>query len=393
MGSRGEPLMDLSEPGSPVVASASLHSQDAEELLFGSAVAPPLLETAAPPPPRGKLSELLGKAHIAVRKKGNKKWKREVGEDMDMIWLESRKESILLDVPKGRFGQLEVYATHESSQRLSVHAKATKMLQEQLQEVGDSDELITRSLKNNRDKNQFVLSASQSNGQHAVLCVIVSVKDGQVAAVSPVLAIYRDTKKIKDPEPQVRKAFQVLLEEARRSPESVIMPEVTAASLQQCWRDLCEGCDSAEVREHPCYEDLQLVMKKRQNGVWSGGHENGKLWVDRGLWDAGKDRKAQLDKMEEAVTPTAEERANDEPQTVYCLPYLDVKHGTIMWFCWTQCKAAKDYFLPLRRRPPTNPNRNTWVVTTFNLLENEKRPPMLFKLPAEKAAKESVPSK
>ena len=182
----------------------------------------------------------------------------------------------------------------------------------------------------------------------------------------------------------------MLLEETERSPVTVLAPVVTAASLKQCWKDLSDGHDDADVREHPCYNDLQLVMKRRQN-VWIG-HESGTEWINRWLWDSFKDRETQLDKVEEIVFPRAEERRNDDPRTVYCLPYLDMKHGTIMWFCWTDFKAAKQYFLPLRSRPPSNPSRNTWVVTTFNLLENEGRPAMILRLPVVKA-KESAPSK
>ena len=353
-----------------------------EQLLFGD---PPL---AALPPQQ--LSALLGKERIEVRKKGNKKWKRTC-EDLDMLWLESRKEAILLDVPEHAFGELKVYATHKSSRSLVEHEDASSMLQERHRREGSSDGVITLSLKNERDNNQFKVSTSKSNGRDPVMCVVVSVKNGTVAAMSPVLAIYRHQKEFPAAlDTRVREAFRVLLEEAHRNPASVMASEVTAGSLRQCWRGICEGHDDADVREHPCYNDLQLVMKRRQN-VWIG-HENGKEWAERGLWDSCTDRETQLAKVEEAVIPSAEERRNDDPRTVYCLPYLDMKHGTIMWFCWTDFEAAKRYFLPLRSRPPSNPNRNTWMVTTHNLLENEGRPPMLLKLPQEKK-KESTPTK
>merc|ERR1711991_18739 len=299
----------------------------------------------------------------------------------------------ILDLPQDAFGELMVYATHKSSRCLVKHYEATEMLQKQVQEEQGKGQSagLTMSLKNNRDKNQFLLSANKSNGEHSVLCVIVSAKNGKVTAMTPVLAIYRHEKEFP---PQfgarVYLAFRVLLEEAQRSPENVISPQVTAASLLQCWADVLKGTNDAEIRDHPCFHDLQLVYKMRQN-LWIG-HDDGREWIDRGLWNPFKDRKTQLEKVEEAITPSVEERRNDDPRTVYCLPYLDMKHEKIMWFCWTDYGQAKRYFLSVRHRPPSNPYRNTWMVTTANLLENTDRPPVLLKLPLKKAAKESVPS-
>lgn len=375
-----EPMDWDSIPEFPL--DSSPRELDPEQLLFGD---PPL---AAGPPQQ--LSALLGKARISVRKKGNKKWKRPC-EDLDMLWLESRKEAVLLDVPQHAFGELKVYATHKSSRSLLAHEDASTMLQERHRREGSADGMIPLSLKNDRDNNQFKVSTSKSNGRDPVLCVIVSVKDGTVAAMSPVLAIFRHQKEFPAAlDSRVREAFRVLLEEAQRSPANVMASEVTADSLRQCWRGICEGHDDVDVREHLCYNDLQLVMRRRQN-VWNG-HENGEKWAERGLWDSCMDRETQLAKVEEAVTPSAEERRNDDPLTVYCLPYLDMKHSTMMWFCWADLEAAKRYFLPLRSLPPSNPNRNTWIVTTHDLLENEGRPLMLFKLPQEKT-KESAPTK
>ena len=111
-------------------------------------------------------------------------------------------------------------------------------------------------------------------------------------------------------------------------------------------------------------------------------------------FEATKDQRAievQRDALDVAVTPAAG-NAHDYVQSLYCLPYLDMKHEEIMWYCWTQLDAAKAYFLTLRKRPPTKPDRETWTVTTYNLLENVARPPMLLKLPQLKV-KGSMPSK
>lgn len=372
----------------PLEGELGREPMDTRDVLLSSAHGA-LDEPTVTGSPPSRLPEVLGKARIEVRKKGNKRWKREC-DDLDMIWLESRKDAILLDVPEHAFGELRVYATHKSSERLHKHVEATTMLEERHRREGSADGLVTVSLKNERDNNQFKVSTSKSNGQDPILCVIVSVKDGTLVAMSPVLAIYRHQKEFPAPlDARVREAFRVLLKEAQRNPATVITPEVTAASLQQCWKDICEKRNDADVIDHPCYDDLLLVLKPR--AVWIGC-ENGGKWIDRGMWDPCKDRETQLAKVEEAVIPSIEERRNDDPRTIYCLPFLDMKHGTIMWFCWTDFEAAKRYFLPLRSRPPSNPDRNTWVVTTFNLLENEGRPPMLFKLPVVKA-KESVPTK
>ena len=356
--------------------------QDPEHLPFGD----------FPPPqqPSRRVSEALGQERIEVRKKGNKRWKREC-EDLDMIWLESRKEGILLDVPEHVFGELKVYATHKSSQSLVEHADASTMLKEKACENGRDNGWVTVSLKNERDKNQFKVSTSKSNGRDPILCVIVSVKDGAVVAMSPVLAIYRHETISSRLDQEVCRAFRVLLEEARKSPETVLAPKVTADSVRLCWKDMCDGRDDADVREHLCYNDLRLVMKRRQN-VWIG-HDDGREWAERGLWDPFQDYNSQLVKVGEAVAPTAEERKDDDPRTVYCLPYLDMRHSKILWYCWTEFEGAKRFFLSLRSRAPSNPKRKTWMVSTHDLLENEARPPMLLKLTLEKAPKESAPSK
>ena len=196
---------------------------DPVQLLFGNLP----LATGLPP----QLADLLGKPRIEVRKKGNKKWKRECN-DLDMIWLESRKEGVLFDVPEDAFGELKVYSTHQSSRRLVEHSAASAMLQEGLREQERVNGQITVSLKNERGKNQFKLSTSKSNGRDPTLCVIVSVKDGRVAAISPVLAIYRHQKEFPASlDRSVREAFRVLLEEAQKSGANVLsVPEVSEHS-------------------------------------------------------------------------------------------------------------------------------------------------------------------
>lgn len=238
------------------------------------------------------------------------------------------------------------------------------------------------------DKNLFQFSVLDDNGRNVILGVIVSFANGRVTAVSPPIAIYRKNNKKALPEMRVNEALRVLLDAARQHGPMLFASEITPASLRQCWNDVCQRRVDPEVTAHPCYADMILVLKPRE-GVWVG-QENGKLWFDRGMWDPFGTRNLQHDAVEKAVTPTADERATDnDPRTVYCLPYLDMTDNTISWFCWTQYAAAKAYFLQFRARPPSNPNRDTWIVSTTNLLENPGRPPMLLKLPQDKDSRAS----
>jgi hypothetical protein len=310
---------------------------------------------------------------------------------------------------------IEVYSTSRSSIKFSRNIVASKCIQvacntpgtRELNEKKKKESEKNEAEVENREDYVWIAVPSMKDGMNwsasaksfnmdklPVLCIVVARQGRDILAYSSPIAVYHEEKTSKNTKLRVWGAFDAMhgvmwtpLLELDAAVFELKDENCDPTSLERCWRGVCSPELEVEAEGHSCFYDMKLIRKCKDPLVaeW-GQHANECLWFTA-FWEgeengtrfpSARSQRAELGRF------LAEFKfAKAESSEVYCIPYFDLRHKAIMWYCKTNCDDIKRYFYRLGSRQ-TPVQEEDWILPTSVFLNDRKGPKMILLLPGKK---------